>query len=132
MPWRFAASMRLSSERPVTVLPFSVNSTGFGAGCPAMISVTVSTATGPPSCDFLREVLDDSQRRVWRRLSQPADRRVHHGLRQLLQQRLVPAGPFHERESLCRADAARRALAARLLRKELHEIASGIRRLVLS
>ena len=32
MPWRFAASIRLSSARPATVLPFSVNATGLGAG----------------------------------------------------------------------------------------------------
>src|ERR1700687_240979 len=115
--------MSLSSESAVTVVPFNVNVTGFGGGCAATIrSRTVFTATGPPSRDFLRKVLDDRERRVGRRLPQSADRRIHHRLRQFFQQRLVPTGPFHEIESLGCADAAGRALAARLLGKEFHEI----------
>src|SRR6202043_3353704 len=133
MPWRFAASIRLSSDRPATLLPFSVNSTGLVTGCAAVLrSMTVSTATGPPSLDLLRKILDDGERRIRCRLPESADRRVNHGLRQLLQQRLIPAGPLHERERLVCAGAAGRALATGLLGKELHEIARRIRRSVLN
>src|ERR1700730_13528619 len=133
MPWRFAASIRLSSDRPATLLPFSVNSTRLVTGCAAVLrSMTVSTATGPPSLNLLRKILDDGERGIRCRLPESADRRVNHGLRQLLQQRLIPAGPLHERERLGRADAGGRALATRLLGKELHEIARGIRCSVLS
>src|SRR5216683_2266552 len=122
--------MRLSSDRPATVLPFSVNSTAFAAA--AVPALAASTATGPPLLDFLWKVLDDRERWVRRRLSEAADRRVSHRLRQLLQQRLVPGRPLHELERLDRANAARRALAAGLLRKEFHKIARGIRRSVLN
>src|SRR4029450_4268521 len=124
MPWRLAASIRLSSDHPATLLPLSVNDTGFDAGRGARLhAVRASTATAGPSRDLLREVLDDRQRRVRRRLAEAADRRVDHRLRQLLQERLIPSALLHQLERLDRADAARRALAARLLREELHQVA---------
>src|SRR5579863_3669494 len=131
MPWRVAASIRLSSARPVTAVPFNVKWTGFGAGFDSTArSMTVSTATRSPSFDFLWKVLHHGQRRVRRRLSEAANRCVNHRLRELRQERLIPAAPLHQREGLGCADATGRALPAGFLRKELHEVARGFRRRV--
>src|SRR6185295_15574883 len=68
------------------------------------------------------KVFHDAQRRVRRRLTQAADRGVHHGLRELLKQRLVPLARLHEPERLGGAYAAGGALAAGLLLEELHQV----------
>ena len=78
------------------------------------------------------KVLQHRQHRIGRRLTEAADRRVHHRLRQLLHQRLRPtAALFIRSQRLHRADAARRALAARLVGEELHHVARRAGRRVL-
>src|SRR5512138_705386 len=95
--------MMVSSGRPITVLPLSLNSIGIIASC---CVVTRSIANASLPFYFLREVPHHGQRRIRRRLSQATDRSVHHGLRKLLEQRLVPFARFHERQRLGGADAA--------------------------
>ena len=73
------------------------------------------------------KVFQDGERRIRRGLAQTADRRVHHRLRQLLQQRGVPPLLLHQLEGLDRADAAWRALAAGFVGEELHQVARGAR-----
>ena len=46
MPWRAAASMRLSSAWPRITVPFNVNWTGFGAGWQAHLEALERVATG--------------------------------------------------------------------------------------
>src|SRR5581483_12265023 len=129
MPWRIAASMRLSSARPRIAVPFNVNGIGFGTGCATTARpLTGSTATRSPSLDFVRKILHHGQGRVRRRLAESANRCVDHRLRELLQEWLVPAGPIHEVDSLGRTDPAGRALATRLGGKELHQVTRGFRR----
>ncbi len=69
------------------------------------------------------KVFQHGEHRIGRRLAQAADRRVHHRLRQLLQERGVPPLRLHQLERLDGADPARRALAARLFGEELHHVA---------
>src|SRR5947209_1832519 len=116
--------MRLSSDQPDTDRPFSVNATGFESGCAE--ALRTAKATTPSSRDFLREVLDDGESRIRRRLAEPADGRIHHRLRQLGQERLVPRGTLHELERLDGSDATGRALTAGFPGKESHEVARGI------
>ena len=73
----------------------------------------------------LRKVFQNGEHRIRRGLAQTADRRVHHRLRQLLQQRGVPPLLLHQLERLDRADAAGRALAAGFVGEELHQVARG-------
>src|SRR5947209_15958709 len=110
--------MRVSSDLPTTVLPFSLNSTGIVAAC-AVLRRSIGHLS--PSRDLLRKVFHHRKHRVGGGLPQPAYGCVHHRLGKLLQQRLVPFLFFHELERLCRADPAGRALPARLLGEELHE-----------
>src|SRR5258706_14537561 len=104
--------MRVSSERPTTVLPFSLNSTGIVAAWAVLIR---SIACLQPSRYLARKVFHHRKHRVGRRLPQPAYGCVHHRLGKFLKQRLVPLLFFYELERLGGADAARRALAAGFL-----------------
>src|SRR5262245_10226199 len=106
-PFFFAVSMIFSSGRPITVFPLSLNSMGIIASC-CVLTLSMSP-------HLLWEILHHGQRRVRGRLPQAADRGVHHGLRQLLQQWLVPLPLFHEGQRLCRAHPAGGALAAGLV-----------------
>src|SRR4026207_103521 len=100
--------MMVSSGRPITVLPLSLNSIGIIASC---CVVTRSIANASLAFDLLREIPHYGQRGIRRRLPQAADRSVHHGLRKLLEQRLVPLARFHQRQCLGSAHAAGGALA---------------------
>src|SRR5213075_1958706 len=122
-PCFLAVSMIFSSGRPITVWPLSLNSMGIMASCWV---VTRSIWL----LHLLREISHHRQRGVGRRLPKAADRGVHHRLRQLFQQRLVPLALFHEDQRLGGADAARRALAAGLVVEELHQVDRGFRGLV--
>src|SRR5258705_12345672 len=114
--------MRVSSERPTTVLPFSLNSTGMVAACAVLMR---SIACLQPSRYLVRKVFHHGKHRVGRRLPQPAYGCVHHRLGKFLQQRLVPLLFFDQLERLGGPDAAGRALAARLLGEELGEVSRG-------
>src|SRR6266446_9771459 len=109
--------MRVSSDLPTTVLPFSLNSTGIVAACAVLmrsighLSLKPGTDHHFPahsrpytrmakkivvcprfSSDFLREVFHHRKHRIGGGLPQPAYGCVHHRLGKLLQQRLIP---FH-------------------------------------
>src|SRR5262249_29537045 len=126
--------MIVSSGRPMTVLPLSLNSMGIIASCWV---VTRSIVRGPlypfiASLPFylVREIPHHRQRGIRRRLPQATYGSVHHGLRKFLEQRLVPFALFHQRQRLGGAHPAGRALAARLVVEELHEVDRRLRRLV--
>src|SRR5688500_3933800 len=55
-------------------------------------------------------------------LTETADGSVGHRSRQVREQRKIPFAVLHDMHGLCRACAARRALPARLVSEELHEI----------
>src|SRR5882724_1258078 len=114
--------MRVSSERPTTVLPFSLNSTGMVAACAVLMR---SIACLQPSRYLVRKVFHHGEHRVGRRLPQAAYGCVHHRLGKFPQQRLVPGLFFDQPEGLRGADAAGRALTAGLLREELDEVPCG-------
>src|SRR5882724_7660172 len=114
--------MRVSSERPTTVLPFSLNSTGMVAACAVLMR---SIACLQPSRYLVRKVFHHGEHRVGRRLPQAAYGCVHHRLGKFPQERLVPFGFLDELQRLRRADAAGRALATRLLGEELRQIPRG-------
>src|SRR5438445_714089 len=142
--------MRVSSDLPTTVLPFSLNSTGIVAAC-AVLMRSIGHLSPKPGTDhhfpahscpharqakkivvcprfarnLLREVFHHRKHRVGGGLPQPAYGCVHHRIGKFLQQRLIPFLSFDELERLCRADPAGRALPARFLGEELHEIPRG-------
>src|SRR5437763_2131783 len=89
-----------------------------------------ASAASSASCDLLRKILDDARNRIGRRLAETADRRVRHRLRKLAQQRHVPRWLREERNGLLGADPAWRALAARFVGEEMHEIPCRIARAV--
>src|SRR5262252_1179733 len=119
VPWRLAAWMIVSPAKAEMVSPFSLNS-------------MVSAATGSFifMSDLVREVLRDAADGIRGGLAQAADRRVGHRDRQFLQQRRVPLLRFHEVRGLRGANAAWRALAARLVLEEAHEVQRRVARLV--
>src|SRR5260221_10016088 len=119
MPQCLALSIKVSSVRPTPVLPFTLTSTGIVAACAVLMR---SIGCLPPSRYLVREVFHHRKHRVGRRLPQPAYGCVHHRLGKFLEQRLVPFLFFYELERLGGADAAGRALAARLLGEELGEV----------
>src|SRR5262245_45218897 len=93
-PCFLAVLMIFSSGRPITVCPLSLNSMGIIASA---CVVTRSIVRGPFLPFYLlREIPHHGQRGIGRRLPKAADRGVHHRLRQLFQQRLVPLARFHE------------------------------------
>src|SRR5689334_1673765 len=119
-PWRLAAWMMVSPASALTVSPFSLKS---------MVSV-FPTGSFIFMSDLVREVLHDAADGIGRRLAQAADGCIGHGDVQVLQQRLVPLRRFHEMRGLRGADAARRALPARLVLEEPHQVQRRVARLV--
>src|SRR5689334_2986683 len=111
-PWRAAAWMMVSPAKAEIVSPFSLKS---------IVSALAARSFSFIS-DLVRKMLGDAADRIGRRLPQAADRRVGHGDRELLQERLVPLPRLHQARRLRGADAARRALAARLVLEEAHEV----------
>ncbi len=75
-------------------------------------------------------MLDYAANRIRRRLAEAADRSVGHRLRQFFQQCGVPLRLTQQTDGFCRSDAARRALPARFVGEELHQIERGIARAV--
>src|SRR5439155_4827142 len=71
---------------------------------------------------LFREILQHAQQRVGRRLAEPADRGIAHGVGELRQQRLVPGPGCHQRGGLLGAGPAGRALAATLVLEEAHQV----------
>src|SRR6266581_2924095 len=62
--------------------------------------------------ELVREILEHAGNRIGRGLAQAADRSVCHGLRQILEERQVPARLRHQPDGLLGPDAAGRALSA--------------------
>src|SRR6266446_10680981 len=147
--------MRVSSDLPTTVLPFSLNSTGIVAACAVLmrsighlslkpgtdhhfpahsrpytrmakkIVVCPRFSSARFSSDFLREVFHHRKHRVGGGLPQPAYGCVHHRLGKFLQERLIPLLFFYELQRLCSADPAGRALPAGFLGEEFRQVARG-------
>src|SRR6185295_18596790 len=105
MPYCLAVSMMVSSERPTTALPLSLNSTGIVAAW-AVLMRSISCLRPLRSCDLVREVFHHRKHGVGRGLSQPAYGCVHHRLRKFLEQRLIPFLFLDQLERLGGADAA--------------------------
>src|SRR5690349_10082662 len=120
VPWRLAAWMIVSPAKAEIVSPFSLNS--MVSAFPASSFILIS--------DLVREMFRDAADRVGSRLSETADRGVGHRDRKLLEERRVPLLRFHEVRGLRGADPARRALAARLVLEEAHEVQRRVARLV--
>src|SRR5260370_400315 len=76
--------------------------------------------------ELVREILEHARNRIRRGLAQPADRSVGHGLRQVLEERQVPARFRHQADRLLGADAAGCALPARLVGKKLHQVEKAV------
>src|SRR5690606_37394475 len=112
--------MMVSSARPMTVLPLSLNSIGRAATSSLLIAVMVS-----PLRQFVREVLHYTHHGVRRRLPQAANGCVHHGRGKFPEQRLIPLLAFHQLRRLGGAYPAGRALAAGFVGEEFHHIARG-------
>src|SRR5262247_2219635 len=115
--------MMVSSDRPTTAWPFSLNSTGIVAAWAVLMRSM--------SHNLFRKVLHDGQHGVGRSLPEPAYGCVHHRRGKFLEQRLVPLLFRDQPERLGGAYAAGRALAARLLGEELRQVARRGRRPVL-
>src|SRR5262245_13700082 len=124
--------MIVSSDRPTTALPFSLNSTGIVAACAVLMR---SMSWLRPSCnlsgDLVREVFHHGKNRVGRSLPQPAYGCVHHRRGKFLQQRLIPLLFSDQLEGLGGTDPAGRALPARFLGEEFRQVARRGRRAVL-
>src|SRR6516165_6426384 len=86
----------------------------FAGTTPAWVAVS-SSPTPERLRQLLREILEHAQQRVGRRLAEPADRGVAHGVRELRQQRLIPGPGCHQRGGLLGSRPAGRALAAALV-----------------
>src|SRR5688572_29383230 len=119
MPSASAVSMMLRSARAATDFPFSVNVTSLASSAVLVWCIRDSSF---PLLDFLGEILQHGQLRIGRGLAETADRGVHHRLRQLLQQRLVPVLLAHQAERFLGAHAAGGALAARFVLEEPHHV----------
>src|SRR5581483_3644871 len=122
-PWRFAAWMIVSPGIAETCSPFKVNGIALCSSS-AMSFMVVS------SRDLVREILDHALDRIRRRLVEAADGSIGHRLRQLVQERLIPFRRLQQLNGLRRADAARRALAARLFGEEFHHVERGVARAI--
>src|SRR3954470_13119201 len=120
-PWRPAAWMMVSPSKAEMVSPFSLKSMVWALAARSFIFMCLN---------LVPEVLHDGADRVGRGLSEPADRCVGHGDRELLQQLPIPLRLLHELHRLGGPDAAWRALPARLVLEELHEVHRGIARAV--
>ena len=116
LPW---PSLRRRARRR-SVIPFAAQSRDHGLHLRIRFGL-----------QLVGEVLHDAAHGVRRRLAEPADRRVGHGRPSSSSSVGVPALGRHQLDRLRRADAARRALAARLVREEAHEVERRIARAVL-
>src|SRR5690349_14579621 len=103
-PRRSATSISVSPGSACTSSPFSLKAMSSWARAVSFIVLI----------HFLREIFDDTCDGIGRRLAEAADGRVHHRLRKVGEQRLVPPRLAHQHRRLVGADAARRALAAGL------------------
>src|SRR5260221_11146223 len=119
-PCRLAAWMMVSPACAEMVSPFSLNS----------MTSALPTGSFIFMSDLAREMLGDAADRVRCRLAEAADGGVGHRDRQLFEQILVPLLRFHQLRGLRGADAAGRALAARLVLEEAHQGQRGVARLV--
>ena len=88
--------------------------------CHRLISLSAPGHLG--SQPLIQEELHGRDKGIGRGLSKSADRRVAHGLGELVQKLLVPLPPFEQRHRLVAADPARRALTARLVFEEAQQI----------
>src|SRR5438309_6057882 len=132
--------MMVSFGSAVSATPFSLNSVGLtsrtlssGAFIPAPFVECAdadSSECAAKSFDFVRKILDHTRDRIGRRLSQPANRRVGHRLRELVQEGGVPIRLREQADGLFRSYAAGRALAARLVGEELHQVERRVARAV--
>src|SRR4029453_13739478 len=122
-PRRSATSISVSPANASTCSPFSLK---------AMISCarTASGAFIGLLIYLVRKVFDHAGDRVGRSLAEPADRGIDHRPRQLGETRLVPARRLHQRHRFLGADAARRALPARLVGEEFHHVLRSVARAV--
>src|SRR5437667_8273745 len=75
---------------------------------------------------LMRKLLEHASDRVRCCLAEPADRRIGHRLRQILEQRLVPPLPRHQPDSFFGADPTRRALPAGFVGEKAHQVERGI------
>ena len=114
--------MMVSPAKAEMVSPFSLNSI---VSAPTGL-VHLHAIAAPRAGEVLRDAAD----RIGRRLPEAADRRVGHRDRELFEQRVVPLRRFHQLRGLGGADAARRALAARLVLEEAHQVQRRVARLV--
>src|SRR5450631_4388955 len=112
--------MMVSPAKAEMVSPFSLNSIVSAFAASSFIFMS----------HLVREMLRDAANRVGRGLAEAADGRIRHRDRKLLEKRRVPLRGFHEMRGLRGAHAARRALSARLVLEELHQVQRGIARLV--
>src|SRR5262245_51016800 len=120
--WRFAAWMIVSPANAEIVSPFSLKSMVSAAAVARSFSFIRS--------DLVREVLRDAANRIRGSLAQAADRRVGHRDRELLEELLVPFLRLHQLGRLRGADPARRALPARLVLEEAHQVHRRVARAV--
>src|SRR2546427_5694991 len=138
--------MRVSSDLPTTVLPFSLNSTGIVAAC-AVLMRSIGHLSPKPGTDhhfpahscpharqakkivvcprfsrnLLREVFHHRKHWVGGGLPQPAYGCVHHRLGKFLQQRLVPFRLPDQRQRLGGSHAAGGGLSPGILREKIRQ-----------
>src|SRR3954471_15693492 len=112
--------MMVSPAKAEIVSPFSLNSIVSALAASSFIFIS----------DLVPEVLDHAPDGIGGRLPEPADGGIGHGDGKLLEQLAVPPRRFHQLRGLDRAGAARRALAAGLVREELHHVGRRVARLV--
>src|ERR1700682_5977301 len=107
--------MMVSPANAEMVSPFSLNSmvSAFPMGSFIFMS------------HLVREMFGDAADRIGRGLAEAADRSVGHRDGKLLEKRGVPLRRLHELCRLRGTHAARRALAARLVLEELHQVQRG-------
>src|SRR3990170_2127350 len=107
VPSRWATCQMVSPGLAATTLPSRVKSNW---------SVIASFPLGAPgyfgSQSFIQEELHGRDESIGSGLSQPADRRIAHGLGQLGEQLLVPLPSFEQGHGLVASHPAGRALTA--------------------
>src|SRR5207247_5497263 len=106
-PLRLAVWRIVSPPIAVTLLPLSMN----GTQSPSSLTL-----------DLISKMLHHAANRIRRRLSEATDRSVGHRLRQFFQQCGIPLRLPQQVDSFFCADAARRALPARLVGEKLHHV----------
>src|SRR5450432_3948461 len=116
MPSRSAISIRVSPGNALISWPFNKNVT-VGASASRRISRVVALMLAL-STQLIGKVFDDRVHGIWRCLTQSADRRIAHHLREFGKQRLVPVLHGYQHVCLSGAHPARSALAAGLVFKK--------------